>query len=60
MYPLLMYFMFPDKCFWCIGVFDAETLREKCLNMDFFLVRIFLYSDHKNSVFGHFSCSENN
>ena len=37
------------------------SLREKCPNMEFFLVCIFLYSDpirtRKNSVFGHFSCS---
>ena len=37
------------------------TLREKCPNMEFFLVRIFLYSDwirtRKNSVFAHFSRS---
>ena len=40
------------------------SLREKCPNTEFFLVRILLYSvqiqeskDHKNSAFGHFSCT---
>ena len=27
------------------GNFGIESLREKCLNTEFFLVRIFLYSD---------------
>ena len=42
--------------------FPTPSLREKCPNTEFFLVRIFLYSvwiqentDQKNSVFGHFS-----
>ena len=40
------------------------TLREKCPNVELFLVRIFLYSGWKmrtrnNSVFGHFSRSVN-
>ena len=42
-----------------------KSLREKCPNTEFFLVRIFLYSDliqentdHKNSVFGNFWRSE--
>ena len=34
-----------------------EILCEKCPDKEFFLVRIFLYSDQKNSVFGHFSHS---
>ena len=44
---------------------DRPVLRKKCPNMQFFLVRIFLYSDiqseyrkirtRRNSVFGHFS-----
>ena len=40
------------------------SLREKCRNTEFFLVRIFLYSvqiqeirSRNNSVFGHFSRS---
>ena len=40
----------------------TSALREKCPITAFFLVRIFPYSDwvrtRKNSVFGHFSCSE--
>ena len=32
---------------------STETLHEKCLNTEFFLVRIFLYSDQKNFIFGH-------
>ena len=42
-----------------------ESLRKKCPNTVFFLVRIFLYSvqiqentGHKNSVFGDFSRSD--
>ena len=39
------------------------ALREKCPNTEFFLVRIFPHSDwiriRKNSVFEHFSLSEN-
>ena len=31
------------------------TLHEKHPNAKLFLVRIFLYSDQNNSVFGHFS-----
>ena len=45
-------------------VFMLGTLRQKCLNAEFFLVCVFLYSywlqentDQKNSVFGHFSRS---
>ena len=41
------------------------SLHEKCQNMEYFLVRILLYSvriqentDPKNSVFGHFPCSD--
>ena len=39
----------------------VTALREKCLNTEFFLVRIYPYSDYsklrteKNSVFGHFT-----
>ena len=44
----------------------SHTLREKCPNTEYFLVRIFLYSgwiqestdQKKNSVFVHFSCSD--
>ena len=32
---------------------NFTPLREKCPNTEFFLVRIFLYSD--NWIFGHFS-----
>ena len=48
------------------GNMGKVTLREKCPNTEFFLVRIFLYSvriqentDQKNSVFVHFSRSVN-
>ena len=34
------------------------TLREKCPNTDFFLVRIQENTGQKNSVFGHFSRSD--
>ena len=43
-----------------------ETLREKCPNTEFFLIRISLYRTEykkirtrKNAVFGQFSCSKN-
>ena len=35
-----------------------DTLREKSPDMELFLVRIFLYSNWNNSVFGHFSRGE--
>ena len=39
-----------------------QSLRKKCPNTEFFLVRIQSewrkYGPEKNSVFGHFSCSE--
>ena len=45
---------------------EKKTQREKCPNTELFLACIFLYSvriqentDQKNSVFGHFSRSEN-
>ena len=48
-----------------IFAFPTSSLREKCPNTEFFLVRIFLYSvqieentDKKNSVLGHFLHSE--
>ena len=44
-----------------LSVYILTSLREKCPNTEFFLVRIFPYSDwirentdQKNSVFGHF------
>ena len=46
-------------------LWESDTLREKCPNTEFSLVRIFLYSDwiqkktdQKNCVFGHFSHSD--
>ena len=36
------------------------TLREKCPNTEFFLVRIQENTDQKNSVFGHISRSARN
>ena len=35
-----------------------QTLHEKCLKTEIFLVRVFFWS-RKNSVFGHISRSEN-
>ena len=44
-----------------VGLLHIITLRKKCLNAEFFVVRIFPYlvqirenTDQKNSVFGHF------
>ena len=36
---------------------QISTLREKCPNTEFFLVRIFRIQSRKSSVFGHFSHS---
>ena len=57
----------PTWKFW-----STWTMREKCPNTEFFLIRIFLYLNwyriqskyskirtRKNYVFGHFSCSGN-
>ena len=50
------------KSFYMFNMFPyMSSLREKCPNTEFFLVRFFLYSvriqentDQKNSAFGHF------
>ena len=44
-----------DEIFMLLWYDLHATLREKCPDTEFFLVRIFLYSDQENSVLGHFS-----
>ena len=53
---IFLWFWIPVS--WFLLVLCYTAMREKCPDMELFLVRIFLYSNWNNTVFGHFSRSE--